>query len=165
MPLRAKEEKKKKTARKKLWKMLVWILQPSEKVVRLHFFQLIYMKLEYPVVRSAMHCFLGLKEINSWICHWDLLCNRQSQNDGETKTLSMCRPTSPHCPLVVAHLVASVYWHDWAGSWEPPGCPGGMATKNEVTANILQFYLFVCTSPLSHDLVFSNFLSTSPLGC
>lgn len=45
------------------------------------------------------------------------------------------------------------------------GSRGLTAVKKEVIANILQFYLFVCPSPLSHVLVFSHLLFTSPLAC
>lgn len=52
--------------------------------------------------------FLRQRKINNWFRCWNLLCNPQSRKGSKTKKLSMCRPTSPHCPLVVTHLFALI---------------------------------------------------------
>lgn len=67
----------------------------------------------------------------------------------------MCRPTSPHCPLVVARLLASLHWYQGSGSWER----ASRLDTHQGGSHCIYFTIF--SFCVSHFITLSGFKSFS----
>lgn len=138
-------------------------LQPNSESCGISFFFSLYIKTIADCYRSHTHCFLDNKRYQFLLIMLLIsTCSIPGWGNGKTEHVQANIPTLPSgggLPRGIFALILEV---------RPLGAFRGhlslMVTK-KVTANALLLYLFACTSPLSHNLVFRHFLPTSPLAC
>lgn len=136
-PGRKNEQQKK---RKKQWKILVWILQPSEKVRDFIFPAYVF---SYSILCKKYYTlFLGLKN-NNWFCCWTALQTSisdwwQSQKTEHVQANIPTLPSGGSLPLGVFALMAGVRQ---LGASVQAGCP-----PRRRSLQIFYSFIFLCTS-------------------